>query len=428
MTETLHVMDDGKEPSEQELQLARELVAAAREQGAVMSAPGMLKALTKTMLETALDEEITEHLGYDKHQAEGRGSGNSRNGARVKTVITETVGPVQIEVPRDRDGSFDPQIVRKHQRRLNGVDEIVLSLAAQGLTSGDIVAHFDQIYGASISKDTISRITDKIVEEMNIWFNRPLEPVYVAVFIDALQIKVRDGQVTNRPFYAAIGVDLDGHKDVLGLWAGEGAGESAKFWYAVLTNLKSRGVSDVFFLVCDGLKGLPASVAAVWPDTIVQTCVVHLLRNSFKYVPRQHWDALERDLKPIYTAVDATAAGAALEVLDERWGQQYPTMIRLWKNAWDEFIPFLDYNIEVRRVLYSTNAIESLNARYRRAVKARGHFPTEQAALKTLYLVTRALDPSGRGQNRWAARWKPALNAFAITFAHRIPGLNRDQG
>jgi putative transposase len=263
---------------------------------------------------------------------------------------------------------------------------------------------------------------------MNTWFNRPLEPVYVAVFIDALQVKVRDGQVTNRPFYAAIGVDLDGHKDVLGIWAGEGSGESAKFWYAVLTNLKARGINDVFFLVCDGLKGLPASVAAVWPDTIVQTCVIHLLRNSFKYVPRQHWDALKRDLKPIYTAVNAAGADAALELLDDRWGEKYPTMIRLWRNAWDEFIPFLDYNIEVRRVLYSTNAIESLNARYRRAVKARGHFPTEQAALKTLHLVTRALDPSGRGQTRWAANWKPALNAFAITFADRIPGLNRDQG
>ncbi|WP_245537922.1 IS256 family transposase [Tsukamurella paurometabola] len=421
-------MDDGRQPTEQELQLARELVAQAREQGASMSAPGMLRALTKTMLETALDEEITEHLGYDKHHIEGRGSGNSRNGARTKTVITETVGPIEIEVPRDREGSFDPKIVAKHQRRLNGVDEIVLSLAARGLTSGDIVAHFDQIYGASISKDTISRITDKIVEEMTGWFNRPLEPIYVAVFIDALHIKVRDGQVANRPFYAAIGVDLDGHKDVLGIWAGEGGGESAKFWYAVLSSLKSRGVNDVFFLVCDGLKGLPASVAAVWPETIVQTCVIHLLRNSFKYVPRQHWDTLKRDLKPIYTAIDATAAEAALDALDDTWGQKYPTMIRLWRNAWDEFIPFLDYNIEVRRVLYSTNAIESLNARYRRAVKARGHFPTEQAALKTLYLVTRALDPSGRGQNRWAARWKPALNAFAITFADRIPGLNRDQG
>nr|WP_245537960.1 IS256 family transposase [Tsukamurella paurometabola] len=421
-------MDDGREPTQQELDLARELVASAKEQGASMSAPGMLKALTKMMLETALDEEITEHLGYDKHQVEGRGSGNSRNGARVKTVITETVGPVQIEVPRDRDGSFDPQIFRKHQRRLNGVDEIVLSLAARGLTSGEIVAHFDQIYGASISKDTISRITDKVVEEMNAWFNRPLEPIYVAVFIDALHIKVRDGQVANRPFYAAIGVDLDGHKDVLEIWAGEGAGESAKFWYAVLTNLKARGVNDVFFLVCDGLTGLPASVAAVWPDTIVQTCVIHLLRNSFKYVPRQHWDALKRDLKPIYTAPNAAAADEALTELDERWGQKYPTMIRLWQGAWDEFIPFLDYNIEVRRVLYSTNAIESLNARYRRAVKARGHFPTEQSALKTLYLVTRALDPSGRGQNRWAARWKPALNAFAITFADRIPDLNRDRG
>jgi len=428
MTETLNVMDDGREPTERELELARELVETAREQGAVMSAPGMLKALTKTMLESALDEEITDHLGYDKHQVEGRGSGNSRNGARTKTVMTETVGPVQIEVPRDRDGSFDPQIVRKHQRRLGGVDEIVLSLAARGLTTGEIAAHFEQIYGATISKDTISRITDKIIDEMNSWFSRPLESVYAAVFIDALQVKVRDGQVTNRPFYAAIGVDLDGHKDVLGIWAGDGASESAKFWLSVLTDLKGRGVTDVLFLVCDGLKGLPASVEVIWPQTIVQTCVVHLLRNSFKYVPRQHWDRLKRDLKPIYTAPTATAAQAALEALSEAWGQQYPTLIRLWRNAWEEFIPFLDYDVEVRRVLCSTNAIESLNARYRRAIKARGHFPTEQAALKTLYLATRALDPSGRGQARWAVRWKPALNAFAITFADRIPGLNRDQG
>jgi transposase-like protein len=252
-----------------------------------------------------------------------------------------------------------------------------------------------------------------------------LEPIYAAIFIDALSVKVRDGQVANRPFYAAIGVDLAGHKDVLGLWAGDGAGESAKFWFAVLTDLRNRGIADVFFLVCDGLKGLPDVVGEVWPATIVQACTVHLIRNSFRYLPRQHWDALRRDLKPIYTAPTATAAEAALDHLNDRWGGQYPALIRMWRSCWNEFIPFLDYDTEIRRVLCSTNAIESLNARYRRAIKTRGHFPSEAAALKCLYLVTRSLDPKGTGQQRWAVRWKPALNAFAVTFADRMPDLNR---
>jgi putative transposase len=384
---------------------------------------GLLKALNKTVIETALEEEMAEHLGYDKHDAVGRNRGNSRNGKRAKTVLTDA-GEVDIDVPRDRDGSFEPVIVAKRQRRLSSIDEIVLSLYARGLTTGDIAAHFAEIYDAQVSKDTISRITDRVVEEMQAWTNRPLEPVYAAVFIDAIMVKVRDGQVANRPVYAAIGVDLEGHKDILGMWFGDGDGESAKYWMAVLTELRNRGVSDVFFLVCDGLKGLPASVNAVWPATIVQTCLIHLIRNSFRFASRKYWDALSRDLKPIYQAVNADAAAAALDDLDAKWGARYPAIIRLWRNAWDEFIPFLDYDLEIRKVLCSTNAIESLNARYRRAVKARGHFPTEQAAMKCLYLVTRSLDPKGTGQTRWAVRWKPALNAFAITFADRMPTKN----
>ena len=272
-----------------------------------------------------------------------------------------------------------------------------------------------------MSKDTVSRITDRVIEEMQAWSSRPLERVYAAVFIDAIVVKVRDGQVANRPVYAAIGVDLDGHKDILGMWAGDGGGESAKFWMAVLTELKNRGVTDVFFVVCDGLKGLPDSVNAVFPATIVQTCIIHLIRGTFRYASRRYWDELSRDLKPIYQAANADAAAAALDELEDKWGGRYPAIIRLWRNAWDEFIPFLDYDLEIRKVLCSTNAIESLNARYRRAVKARGHFPTEQAAMKCLYLVTRSLDPKGTGQTRWAVRWKPALNAFAITFADRMP-------
>jgi transposase-like protein len=335
-------------------------------------------------------------------------------------VLTESTGEVLIEVPRDRAGSFEPQIVRKRQRRLTGVDQIVLSLYAKGLTTGEISAHFAEIYGASVSRETVSRITDKVLEEMTDWQNRPLDGVYAAVFIDAIVVKVRDGQVANRPVYAAIGVSLEGEKDILGLWAGTG-GEGAKFWMAVLTDLRNRGVRDAFFVVCDGLKGLPEVVGNTWPQAIVQTCIIHLIRNTFRLTSKRDWDAIKRGIKPIYTAVNADAALAALGELEAGWGQRYPAVIRLWRNAWEEFIPFLDYDVEIRQVICTTNAIESLNARYRRAVKARGHFPTEQAALKCLYLVTRSLDPTGTGRTRWAIRWKPAINAFAITFGDRFP-------
>jgi len=408
------------EPTPEE-QVAEELVRRAREQGLSLTGPdGLLKQLTKTMLETALNQEMTEHLGHERNGRPDPETGNVRNGTRPKTVLTEATGQVTIDVPRDRAGSFEPQIVRKRQRRLTGVDEIVLSLYAKGLTTGEISAHFEQIYGAAVSKETISRITDKVIEEMIDWQNRPLDPVYAAIFIDAIMVKVRDGQVANRPVYAAIGVTLEGCKDILGLWAGTG-GEGAKFWMAVLTDLRNRGVRDVFFLVCDGLKGLPEVVGAVWPLTVVQTCIIHLIRNTFRLASKRDWDAIRRGIKPIYTAVNADAALAALEEFEREWGPQYPAIIRLWRNAWAEFIPFLDYDPEIRTVLCSTNAIESLNARYRRAVKARGHFPTEQAALKCLYLVTRSLDPTGRGQVRWTMRWKPVINAFAITFGDRFP-------
>jgi transposase-like protein len=422
MTATLDGVTKKKkaEPTAEE-KVAEELVARAREEGLSLTGPdGLLKQLTKTVLETALNQEMTEHLGHDKHGPAGNESGNVRNGSRPKTVLTEGSGHVGIEVPRDRAGTFEPQIVRKRQRRLSGVDEMVLSLYAKGLTTGEISAHFAEIYGASVSKETISRITDKVIEEMTDWCNRPLDEIYAAVFVDAVMVKVRDGQVANRPIYAAIGVSLAGEKDILGLWAGTG-GEGAKFWMSVLTDLRNRGIKDVFFVVCDGLKGLPEVVGNVWPQAIVQTCIVHLIRSTFRLASRRDWDAMRRDVKPIYTAVTAAAARAALDELAERRGQRYPAIIRLWENAWEEFIPFLDYDVEIRQVLCSTNAIESLNARYRRAVKARGHFPTEQAALKCLYLVTRSLDPTGTGRTRWAMRWKPALNAFAITFGDRFP-------
>jgi transposase-like protein len=423
MTATLPDVAAKKKQAEQsaEQQAAAELVRLAKEQGLSLTGPdGLLKQLTKTVIESALQEEMTEHLGYEKHDPAGAGTGNIRNGSRGKTVLTEASGPVEIEVPRDRQGTFEPQIVKKRQRRLEGVDQIVLSLYAKGLTTGEISAHFAEIYGASVSKETISRITDRVLEEMSDWAARPLDEIYAAIFIDAIVVKVRDGQVANRPVYAAIGVSLDGERDILGLWAGQG-GEGAKFWMSVLTDLRNRGVKDTFFVVCDGLKGLPEVVSNVWPAAIVQTCIVHLIRNTFRLTSRKYWDELKRDVKPIYTAVNEAAARSAFEAMAEKWGQRYPAIVRLWDNAWSEFIPFLDYDIEIRRVLSTTNAIESLNARYRRAVKARGHFPSEQAAMKCLYLVTRSLDPTGRGRARWAMRWKPALNAFAITFGDRFP-------
>ena len=357
MNETLETVTKKKPEASAEQMAAEELVRQAREQGLSLTGPdGLLKQLTKVMIETALDQELTEHLGHEKNTPAGNETGNVRNGSRPKTVLTEGTGQVGIDVPRDRDGTFEPQIVKKRQRRLGGVDEIVLSLYAKGLTTGEISAHFAEIYGASVSKETISRITDRVVEEMQSWQARPLDEVYAAVFIDAIVVKVRDGQVANRPVYAAIGVTLAGEKDVLGLWAGTG-GEGAKFWMSVLTDLRNRGIKDVFFVVCDGLKGLPDVVANVWPQAIVQTCIVHLIRNTFRLTSKRDWDAMKRDVKLIYTAVSAAAARAALDELTEKWGKQYGAVIRLWENAWEQFIPFLDYDLEIRTVICSTNAI-----------------------------------------------------------------------
>jgi transposase-like protein len=304
------------------------MVAEARERGLALTGPdGLLKLFTKNVLETALNEEMTEHLGHEKNRAEpGRESTNVRNGTRPKTVISDAAGEVDIEVPRDRESTFEPRIVKKRQRRLTHVDEIVLSLYAKGMTTGEISAHFAEIYGASVSRETISRITDKVIDDMREWASRPLDAVYAAVFVDAIVVKVRDGQVANRPFYAAIGVTVEGRKDVLGLWAGTG-GEGAKFWMSVLVDLKNRGVKDVFFLVCDGLKGLPEVVEQVWPATIVQTCIIHLIRNSFRLTSRKDSDAIKRAIKPLYEAPNPGAAETALDELDEQWGSTQPSVV-----------------------------------------------------------------------------------------------------
>jgi putative transposase len=401
------------------VQLARQLVEQARAQGLDLAGPdGLLRRVTKLVLEGALEGELTDHLGYDRHDAAGKDGGNSRNGKRPKTVLTD-VGPVSIEVPRDRDGSFEPRIVRKRQRRLTGVEDMVVSLVAKGLTTGEVQAHLAEIYGAEVSRQTISTITDKVLDGLTEWQNRPLDPVYPVLFIDCIHVKIRDGQVANRPIYVVLGVTVDGERDILGLWAGDG-GEGAKYWLHVLTELKNRGVQDVCIVVCDGLTGLPDAITTVWPKAITQTCIVHLLRNSFRYASRRDWPAIAKDLKPVYTAPTEQAALDRFADFSATWEAKYPAIVRLWTNAWAEFVPFLSFDIEIRTVISTTNAIESLNARFRRSVKARGHFPSEQAALKHLYLVVVSLDPTGRGRQRWTNRWKAALNAFDITFDGRL--------
>lgn len=398
---------------------ARELVDRARAEGVSLVGPGgLLGGLTKQVLETALEAEMSEHLGYDANQAIGRNGENSRNGVRTKTVITD-VGSVEIDVPRDRDGSFTPVIVAKRQRRLSGVDNLVLSLTAKGLTSGEISAHFAEIYDTSLSKETISRITDQIVDVMTDWQNRPLDRVYPVMFIDAVHVKIRDGQVANRPVYVAVGVTVDGERDILGLWVGVG-GEGAKYWLQILTEIKNRGVEDICIVVCDGLKGLPDSINTTWPQAIVQTCVLHLIRGTFRLAGRHDWDPMAKSLRPVYTAPTEAAATERFAEFATEWGVKYPAIVRMWETAWPEFVPFLSFSPEIRRIVYSTNAIESLNARIRRAVRARGHFPNEQAALKCIYLALRSLDPTGKGKAKWVVRWKPALNAFALAFEGRI--------
>jgi transposase-like protein len=303
---------------------------------------------------------------------------------------------------------------------LDGIDQIVLSLSARGLTTGEIAAHFEEVYGAKVSKDTISRITEKVVSELTEWSARPLIRSIRCSSWTRSFVKVRDGQVRNTPFYVVMGVTVNGEREILGLWAGAG-GEGARFWLPVFSELKNRGVDEVFIAVCDGLKGLPEAITTTWVRTVVQQCIVHLIRNSFRDAGRQHRDGILKALKPVYTAPSERAAKERFAEFMAEWSQRYPAIVRLWESSWAEFVPFLEYDGQIRRVICTTNAIGAINARYRRAGRASGHFPNQAAAaLKCLYLVPRSLDPTGGGRARWVMRWKPALNAFAITFAGRF--------
>jgi putative transposase len=402
-------------------QVLRELAERARAGGLKLTGPGGLPGkLTKMVVEGALEGELDDHLGYGKHDPAGRDGGNSRDGRRARTVLTGT-GPVGISVPRDRDSGFEPRIAAKRQRRLTGIDDMVISLSAKGLTHGEIAAHLAGVYGAEVSRQTITTITGRVTEGMAEWQSRPPGPVYAVVFIDAVNVKIREGQVANRPVCLALGVTADGERDVLGLRAGEhGDGEGARYWLRVLSELENRGVRDVCMLVCDGLKGPPGAVNAVREKTIVQTCIVHLLRNSFRYAPKRDRAQIAKDLKPVYTAASEAEALDRFAEFSGKREKRYPAIIRLWENAWAEFVPFLAFDREIRTVICPTNAIESINARLRRAVNARGHFPTGQAALKCLYLAIMSLDPTGKGRKRWTSRWEAALNAFDITFDGRL--------
>lgn len=406
---------------EVEADVVEQLLSQADASGRRLVGPGgLLTELTRRVLERALDTEMADHLGYESGDPAGVGSGNSRNGRTTKTVLTD-VGSVDITVPRDRNGSFEPTIVRKRQRRLDGLNDAIISLYARGMTVRDIRAHLTDIYGVEVSPDLISKVTDAVAAEITEWQNRPLGSSWAVLFVDALWIKIRDGQVSNRPVYVVVGVDFDGAKHVLGMWIGKD-GEGAKYWMNVLAELKNRGVTDVCFVCVDGLSGMPQVITTVWPAAIVQTCIVHLIRASMRYSSKKHITQVTAALRPIYQAPTLDAAAAALDALQtSEVGQRYPAIARAWRAAWDEFTPFLAYPLEIRRVIYTTNMIESLNARLRKATRNRGAFPSEQAALKTLYLTVRTMTrPDGAIGITRSNGWKATLNAFAIQFGDRI--------
>ena len=381
---------------------------------------GLLARMTKAVLERALDVELADHLGYDVGDPAGNGSGNSRNGHGAKTVLT-TGGPVSLDVPRDRNGSFEPVIVPKFKRRLGGVEDMILSLYARGMSTRDITAHLAEVYGASVSAATISRVTDVVADEIALWQCRPVDAVYPILYIDAIRIKIRDaGVVANKAAHIVVGVDVDGLKHVLGIWIQQS--EGAKFWAGVLTELSNRGLKDALFVCCDGLTGLPAAVNSVWPEAVVQTCVVHLLRASMRYASWKDRKKMMGSLRPIYTAPTIEAAQLALEAFRAAWGTKAPGAVATWDRAWDDFTPFLAFSAQIRKIIYTTNMIESINFQIRKVTKARGSFPTDEAAMKLLYLAlrnvsTRRGGDAGTGSPGWTA----ALNAFAIQFPDRLP-------
>ena len=383
-------------------------------------ADGLLNQLTKAVLERALNAELTHHLGYEAGDPAGRGSGNSRNGTTPKTVTTVN-GPVRIDAPRDRNGSFEPVIVPKKTRRLNNINSVVLSLYSRGMTTRDIEAHLQEVYGASVSRELISNITEVVVDEIKAWQARPLDEVYPILYIDGLRLRIGDnGVITTKVAYLAIGVDLEGRKHALGCWIQDS--EGAKFWQKVVIDLRNRGVRDILIACCDGLTGLPDAIRSIYPDTVVQTCVVHVIRNAMRFVSYKDRKKVATAMRAIYSAPTVDGAELALKEFDQQFGAQYPGAIDVWHNAWGEFVPFLDYPVELRKIVYTTNAIESINFQLRKITKNRGHFTDKDAAMKLLYLGLRNISSerggySGTGTHNWTV----ALNTLARLFPGRIP-------
>ena len=380
------------------------------------SVDAVMRKFKKAILERALGAEMTHHLGYAPGADKPPGSANHRNGSSGKTVLTDE-GALRIEVPRDRAGAFEPQIVGKHERRFTGFDDKIIALYSRGLTVREVQAHLQEMYAIDVSPDLISKVTDAVMAEVTAWQTRPLEPMYPVVFFDALRVKIREeGVVRNKAIYLALGVLPDGSRDILGLWIENT--EGAKFWMKVFTDLRTRGLGDILIAVTDGLKGMPEALGAIYPATTLQTCIVHLIRNSLDYASWKDRKALAAAIKPIYTAPGAEAAMAELDAFETGpWGQKFPTVVASWKRAWTHVIPFFAFPPEVRRVIYTTNAIESVNARLRKIIKTRGHFPTDEAATKLIWLALRNItDDWGRASNNW----KSAMNQFAILFDDRF--------
>jgi len=380
---------------------------------------GLLKQLTKAVLERAMQAEMTDHLGYEKHDPVGHKSGNSRNGKSRKKLKGE-FGEVEIETPRDRNGTFAPKIVAKHQTRWTGFDDKILSMYARGMTTREIQAHLEEIYGVEVSPTLISNVTEAVQDEVRAWQSRALEPIYPIVYLDAMYVRMRDnGHVQNRAVYVAIGVNLEGYKEVLGLWTS--ANEGAKFWLQVLTEMQNRGVQDVFIACVDGLKGFPEAIEAVFPRTQVQLCIVHLVRQSLNYVSWKQRRQVAADLRPIYAAATAEEAARQLEEFAGKWDATHPTISQVWRRNWERITPFFAFPADIRKVIYTTNAVESLHMSLRKIIKTRGSFPNEEAAVRLLYLALR------NHSKKWTfvQNWREALNRFQILWPERMPALER---
>ena len=383
---------------------------------ALMGRDGIMNELRKRLIENMLDGEMTDHLGYAPHDPTGNGSGNSRNGRSSKKIQSKD-GDIPLDIPRDRNATFEPQVVKKGQRRIDGIDDLIISLYARGLSARGIQAELLALYGAEVSPTLISHVTNSVLEEVHAWQARPLEPVYPIIYFDCLFVKSRqDGSIQNKAVYLALGIGMDGEKELLGLWLAET--EGAKFWLSVFNELKARGVEDCFIACVDGLKGLPEAIEAVYPHTQVQLCIVHQVRNSLKYVNWKDRKAVAADLRAIYTAATVEAAGAALEAFAAQWGEQYPAIAPSWERNWERLTPFFDYPPAIRKVVYTTNAIESLNYSLRKIIKGRGAFPNDDAIKKLLYLGLR------NASKKWTMPirdWKAALNQFIILYGDRVP-------